>query len=151
MAVFFDILAAIVVALFFAFILVALIGWRPAGREDEGAMMAGIFLFLLFVLPIWAIGLWTAPAVTAGWGGSWLGFFFLGLILALLVLALAPPSRHHRRRRPEDRKDVPPNEVGLEPTPPADPMAPETRAYTAAFWGILVVTLLLIVVAYAVP
>lgn len=104
-----DLLIALLVALLFVGLLVGLVGW---GRRDrtattgttaattprgEGSSAAAwgviLFLFVILFLGIWAGGVWIEPFGPEAWGVAWLPFLFVGLILALVVAAAAPPVR----------------------------------------------------------
>jgi hypothetical protein len=54
-------------------------------------------LFVIFFMVIWAGGVWAAPVGPSHLGIYWLPFVLIAILLAVLVVALAPRgSRSHR-------------------------------------------------------
>jgi hypothetical protein len=54
-------------------------------------------LFVIFFMVIWAGGVWAAPVGPSHLGIFWLPFVLIAILLAVLVVALAPRgSRSHR-------------------------------------------------------
>ncbi len=131
-----DLAFALLFAFLVAAVLAGLFGWRhPARREEDTAWPGAIFLFFLLFFLIWAGGAWVGPFGPLLWASAWLPFLVVGLVIGLVILAVAEPRRP---RRPAPRE-------------PLD----EERAtrgamiYGAFFWILLLVLLLAIVVAYA--
>ena len=54
-------------------------------------------LFIIFVLWIWAGGAWAAPVGPSHLGIYWLPFVLIAILLAVLVVALAPHGRGSHR------------------------------------------------------
>lgn len=88
---FVDLLFAFLVAVILTSLLVIGFGWRYPGRQ--GAGVAAIFLFLVFFFMVWALAAWTAPFGPPLWGSYWLPFVVIGVLLALLILAISAPTR----------------------------------------------------------
>lgn len=91
-----EILVASAIALVLAVIFVPLVGWRRPGMSREKQASAFWFFFLVLFLATWAGGAWIAPMGPLLWGVPWLSFLLVGLVVALLLAAVAPPrSRTH--------------------------------------------------------
>ncbi len=91
-----QLIAAVVVALIFSFILVGILGWQRPGREGAAPALLFVFLFLLAI--VWAGGIWLQPVGPYFWGVGWIPFLLIGLFAALVILALVPPHRPRNRR-----------------------------------------------------
>lgn len=99
-----EILTAFVVALALSSIFVGGFGWRrPGSQPEDGAIAALLFFFVIVFSVTWAGGGWVRPMGPAISGVSWLSFFVVGL-LAALILAVAnrpmrplPPPEERRR------------------------------------------------------
>jgi hypothetical protein len=121
-----EILVTLLVAGVFTALLVGAAGWRYP--RSEGAVMAGLFVFLVLFLGLWAASRWFVP-VPAAWTLAYVLYVaFFGLFLVLLFAALAPPAR----RRP-----------GTEPSEPG----PETTALGPFFWLLLAFLLIAVLLA----
>jgi hypothetical protein len=84
------------VAFFVALALAALfvVGFG-SGRSGDGSIWAGFMLFFLVVwLATWGIGSWLTPIGPVAYGLPWLSFVLIGVMVALIAAAAAPPSRH---------------------------------------------------------
>jgi len=133
-----DLLFAFVIALLLAGLIAGIGGWRHPNHPE--AAPAVIFLFVVLLAVIWAGGVWSAPYGPAMWGAYVLPFVFIGLVTALIILALAPSTEVMRR-------DV---------VPPAEP-ATETEVAAASalgvfglfFWLLLIGALIAIILHYA--
>ena len=102
-------------------------------------MPAVVFLFLLLFLLIWAGGAWIGPFGPLVWASAWLPFLLVGLILGLVILAVAEPR--DRRRRPTARE-------AREPTD-EERLAGAAMVYGAFFWILMLLLLVAIIAAYA--
>jgi MFS family permease len=92
-----DLLIALVIAVIFSLILTVIFGWRhPAGEEMAGTFL---FVFLMFLLFGWMGGIWLTPVGPPLWGSYWVSFIIIPFLVALLLIALAPPTRPPRTRR----------------------------------------------------
>jgi len=114
-----DALFAVLIALIFTVLLAAL------GRTGPGP----IFLFLILFLLVWAGAVWMTPVGHPLWGGYWMNFVIIGLLIALLVGALAPPVRTGRAVESVDRP-------GPEKAPPR--WAEASAAVSILFWVLAV-------------
>lgn len=88
-------IAAVVVALLFT-CLFLLFGSR-------GPWNSAWTLFLVLFLSLWAAGLFIHPMGPVYWGVAWVPLIFIGLLLAILLMAVTPGGR---RRRLKDSKIV---------------------------------------------
>ncbi|MCF8143582.1 MAG: hypothetical protein K9N21_06645 [Deltaproteobacteria bacterium] len=77
----------LIFALFFAILLSAIFA-LGFSRKGPGESVA-LFFLLLFLLS-WAGGAWLAPFGPQLWGGYWLPFLLVGVVIALFLAALAP-------------------------------------------------------------
>jgi hypothetical protein len=85
-----DLVCALVVAGLLSLVLYYIVGWRAPGH---GSGFVGVlFLFLVLFLGVWAGGVWFTPVGPPLFGGYWLPFVLMGIFLALLTVALAPPA-----------------------------------------------------------
>jgi hypothetical protein len=67
-------------------------------------------LFVIFFFVIWAGGVWAAPVGPSHLGIYWLPFVLIAILLAVLVLTLAPQGSRSHRNELEVEREV---EVGL--------------------------------------
>jgi hypothetical protein len=86
-----ELIFAILVALVLTVIFSA--GFR---RHRGPSLIA--FLVLLILL-IWAAGVWIAPIGDPFFGIYWITYLIAGIVFALLLVALIPPSRPNEKRR----------------------------------------------------
>lgn len=93
--IFIDFLFAFLIALLIASALSALFGGRGVSRV--GTWPVFLFLFLILLPMTWAGGIWIAPFGPVLWDGYWLPFVAVGILVALMMAALAPPSRRPSR------------------------------------------------------
>jgi hypothetical protein len=128
-----DLLLVFVFALILSGVLIWGFGWRhPAQDEAVGASF--LFLFLILLVVMWAVGGWLEPWGPVVYDTPWLGLLLIGLIISLLILAVATPT--WRRKRPE-------------------PMAEAEEAVAATifgafFWILIVGLLIAAIVSYLV-
>jgi hypothetical protein len=61
-------------------------------------------LFVIFFLVIWAGGVWAAPVGPVHLSIYWLPFVLIAILLAVLVVALAPRGRSHRDEQAVERE-----------------------------------------------
>ena len=99
-----EFLIVVVLATVFSLILVAGLGWRHP-RSSSG-LGAWLFAFLMIGLFMWAASAWIAPVGPAMWGVTWGPMVGVGLLVFLVILALAVPvadsDRVERGRPPEN-------------------------------------------------
>ena len=88
-----NLVFAFVAALLFSVLIAGLIGWRHPADRGDGAAGPALFLFLILFLTAWAGGVWVRPFGPVLWGTSWLPFFLVALLVGLILLAVAAPSR----------------------------------------------------------
>jgi hypothetical protein len=90
-----DIILVIVFAMILASLLVWGLGWRhPAQREAVGGSI--LFLLLVLVLTMWAGGIWLNPWYADG-ESAWLAILGVGVLVSLVMLAVAVPARRKPR------------------------------------------------------
>ena len=100
-----DIAFALLIALILAAVFVPLLGWRRPGDtigdelEEDAAGWGAAFLFFFLIVFLFTVaaGLWLEPVGPVAWGVPWLGFLFIGILVALLLAAAAPPPRRGPR------------------------------------------------------
>jgi hypothetical protein len=109
---FVELVIAGVVALFFSAILVFLLGWERPGASG-GAWPTFIFLFFVLLAATWVGGIWITPFGSVIWHAYWLPFVMVGLVLALLLLAVLPPRGMRRRTEAQERAEQEQQAVGL--------------------------------------
>jgi len=80
------------------------LGWRHPAYTGTGSGSA-MFLFMILLLAMWAAGSWLEPWGPVWRGSPWLNFLAVGLLVSLLVLAIAAPTRKPRTPR-EAEKEV---------------------------------------------
>ena len=79
----------------FALGLSAILGWGFRWRHPSSADAIGasiVFLFLVLLLTMWAAGAWLPPFGPVMYGTSWLGLLLVGVLVALLLLAVGAPA-----------------------------------------------------------
>lgn len=89
----FDFLLIAILAIGLSTILTSGLHWRhPANRKSTTSSL--LFLLIIFALMMWVGGSWL-PASSYIWLGStaWLNILLIGVLIALLVLALAIPAK----------------------------------------------------------
>jgi hypothetical protein len=123
----------VLIALLFAVVFVGIFNYALRIRGPWGYAWA---MFLVMFLSMWAVAVWFRPVGPDLGGAYWLPAFIVGVLLALLFGAIAPPER---------------------PTPgtPAkgnEDLVPEERKGVVAmgffFWGLLIVLLIIILIAH---
>jgi hypothetical protein len=86
-----ELLFAVAIAFILTIIFGVIFGHR---REYPGLG----FFFIILLLATWAGGLWITPLGPVLWDVSWLEFLVVGVIFALLLLAVLPPERKPRTK-----------------------------------------------------
>ncbi len=91
-------LADFIIILLFSLVFASILGfgfnWRhPARRDSVGS--SALFLFIIFMLSMWAAGSWVPAWGPAVMGSAFLVFLLVGLFVSLLILALAVPDTPH--------------------------------------------------------
>jgi len=129
---FVDLVFALVFALVLSWLLVSVLGWQRPAREGTWAGIA--LLFVLLFLFVWAGGVWVSPFGPTLWGGYFLPFLIVGIVLALVFAAIIPP------RRPRTAQEA---------IEEARTEAAIDAAFSAFFWVLVIVLLISIVAHYA--
>jgi hypothetical protein len=91
-----DFILAFIIAAIISAVLAFGLGWERPGRA--GLWPSFLFIFFILLVVTWAGGVWVTPFGTPVWGVYWLPFVVVGLILALVLLAISPPRRPRTRR-----------------------------------------------------
>ena len=107
------------------------VGFR---RQEWGAGL--LLFFLILFLATWAGGLWLTPIGPLWWGVPWLSFLLVGLVIALLLVALIPAGR--------------PPRINRDPRRQARASAETLMAIDIFFWVLIVGLLVTIVIRYLV-
>lgn len=118
-----GILFILVIAAVLSAILVGALGWRHP--RTPSAWSGAFFAFLLVAMMMWAASIWVQPMGPQVAGLAWAPVVGFGVLIALLLVALAEPSsavREARHRAPHDE------------SPPAS--RPST--FGAVFWILLI-------------
>lgn len=135
-----EFLIAMIIAVILAALLIA-----AAGRRGPGPAAGFLFFFLLLFLAIWAGGLWMTPYGPMMWGTvPWLSYVVIGVILALLLAALIPPTGE-----PVDTTPSAPGEE-IEATTTEKAAAGVGLALGIFFWLFLLAMIIAIVARYVV-
>ena len=133
------ILVVLVFVFLFALILSSILawgfGWRHPARSDAVGTSV-LFLFLILMFAMWAGGAWLPPWGPLWYGIPWLNLLFVGLLVSLLVLAIATPVRRPRTSR--------------EAVEQAEEAAVVGTAFGLFFWVLMVGLLIAVVVRYLV-
>jgi hypothetical protein len=99
-----HLLFAFIFALIFSGILAYALGWRhPAKSDAVGDSL--LFLFLILLLAMWAGGAWVPAWGPVVYGTPWLSILVIGLLVSLLILAIAVPPQRTRTPREEIRRE----------------------------------------------
>jgi hypothetical protein len=129
-----DLVFIVIFALVLSVFLTWAVGWRhPA--ESRTAGLSILFLFIILMFTMWAGSAWIPPWGPVFFGSAWLSLLVIGLIIALLVLAVSEPVR-----RPKTLEVVEENTAGK----PVE----RTTPFGMFFWILLLVLLLAIVLSY---
>ena len=121
-----GILFVLVSAAILSAILVGVLGWRHP--RTPGARSGAFFAFLLVAMMMWAASVWIRPMGPEVWGLTWAPIVAVGVLVALLLVALAGPKTAVKdaEHRPATRTEGPVS------TP---------SAFGAVFWILLVAAL----------
>ena len=98
---FVDLVFAFVIALVFAVLLAAVLGWRHPASGDAGVGGAVLFAFLILFFATWVGGVWVQPFGPVAWGTAWLPFVLVAIVVMLILAAVAPRRRVVVGREPE--------------------------------------------------
>ena len=126
-----DFVFALLFALLFSVVLVALLG-----RRGPGPFAGFLFFLALLFFAIWAGGVWLVPVGPPLWGRSWLTFLLVGLIVVLILGATLPPARRRRSTAATEETIESPEEESV------------GAAVSAFFWIVLVLCLFFISARY---
>ena len=145
-----DLFVAFIVATMLSALLLGVFEWRHPIRP--ASWHGGLFLFLLLLLVTWAGGLWLVPVGPELWGVAWLSFLIMGLLAAMIIIAIAVPVT--RPPRPGAGRGSP-RDVRATAETPADEVRTDVETAVASVFGmffwILVVALgAAIIIKYAV-
>lgn len=106
------------------------------GFRRQGWGIGLMLFFLILFLATWAGGLWLTPIGPLWWGVPWLSFLLVGIMMALLLVALIPNGRRPR--------------AAGDPKQKARASADTLVAIDVFFWVLIVGLLVTIVIRYIV-
>lgn len=106
MVVVLNLLMAFVVAILLAAILVY--GFE---RRAPGPMAGFVFFLTLLFFAVWAGSVWITPIGPELWGVPWMTMLLVGLIVAMIIAAVAAPVPDERTA-PDEEGVMPPTSVG---------------------------------------
>lgn len=128
----------LLLALFIGLILTGVFAAGFQRARDWDALLA---FFVIVFLASWIGGLWIAPVGPVVSGIYWLPFVVVGIIVALLLAALSPPSREERLRRLRQTRGEP---VTTEESTAGALLA----GFGIFFWILMLVLLILVFISY---
>jgi hypothetical protein len=82
--------------------LTALLGGGYRKRGGSGILL----FFLILFVGTWGIGVWITPMGPALYGGYWLSFLLVGIVIALLMAAIPGYSEESQREMPVEDNGV---------------------------------------------
>lgn len=121
-------------ALIFTLVLIALFA---SAFDNRGPWDSVLAFFIVLLLATWAGGAWIYPFGPVLWGGVWMPFLVMAVIVAVLLAAAVPPDRS---------RYGPPEQI--------DPEREEAAALAVLgtlgffFWILVVFLIIAIVAAY---
>jgi membrane protease YdiL (CAAX protease family) len=124
--------SAFALDLLFAFVLalgVALLLVGPARRRAAGPWSGFWFFFLISFMLVWAAGAWVAGPLGVAWGGTFLVFLLVAVVVSLFFVSVMPPVQE-----------------AVPAEPPAEPPTAEEATAVAMgifFWILLFILLIL--------
>jgi hypothetical protein len=121
--------------IFAVFIAVILSIVFAGGFRNRGPWANTVVFFAVVFLAAWAGGMWLQPIGPSLWGMYWVPFVFVGLLVALLLAAVAPPQQ----RSPRKAAGVHEEKVEEVAT---------MRALGIFFWIFVVALILVILISY---
>ena len=126
-----DVLLAILIGL----IIAAVLAW-PTGRyTTTWDWPLFWFFFLILFMAVWAGGVWVEPVGPAVGGVFWVPSLVIGLIIALILLAVLPSRPVQRRAEAVEAEEV--------------EASPAVVAFGIFFWVLLLALLALALLGYA--
>lgn len=129
----YDLIIAFFVALILSLLLALVFGWERPGHA--GVWPSLLFLFFIIFVAAWAGGVWIQPYGPVNWSVYWLPFLIVGILFALLLVAVVPPKRPRSRREAKQQaKEVAENDAAL----------------SFFFWVFLIALVIAAIVGYAV-
>lgn len=131
---FVDVIAAILIALFFTLLLALALRMRG----PWGSLWT---IFLVILLGVWAASLWIEPAGPVYWNIAWIPLLTIGLILALVLIAATPTANEQRRLSTEETDENSEASQNEKKT---------IAAVSAFFWILLIILAITIIIGYAV-
>jgi hypothetical protein len=101
-----NLIFALIVALLFAAMLV-----YGFGRRAPGPMSGFLFFVAMLFFVVWAGSVWITPIGPDLWGIPWVSMFAIGLIVAMIIAAVAAPVPAEPTA-PEEEGVAPPASAG---------------------------------------
>ncbi|MFW5867735.1 MAG: hypothetical protein ACOCX2_07970 [Armatimonadota bacterium] len=106
MVVVLNLLIALVVAIVLAALLV-----YGFGRRAPGPMAGFLFFVVMLFFAVWAGSVWITPIGPDLWGVPWMTMMLVGLIVAMIIAAVAMPVPSEPTA-PDEEGIAPPTSVG---------------------------------------
>ncbi|MBA3900928.1 MAG: hypothetical protein H0X62_12100 [Bacteroidetes bacterium] len=128
---FVDIIIILIIALFITTIFFVVV------RKKGSRGMFWLFFIVIF-LAAWSARLWIVPFGPLILGIAWIPIFVVGLLFALVLYALARPSRNLK-------KDTIDKQVGAETDEDK-----KSVAYGAFFWVLIIILAMAVIIGYAI-
>jgi hypothetical protein len=128
---FVDLIIILIIALFITTIIYVVF------KDKSPKGMFWLFLIVIF-LAVWSARLWIVPFGPLILGIAWIPIMVVGILFALVLLAVAKPSRNLRKKTidkqvgaqtDEDKKSV---------------------AYGALFWILIIILAMAVIIGYAI-
>lgn len=132
-----DLIFIMIIAIVLSALLIWAFGWRHPREKDTATGGSLLFLFLILMLTMWAGSAWLPPWGPVFYGSSWLSLLLIGIVIALIILAVSERPRRASTLEvvEEDTKEPPPQ--------------PGT-VFGLFFWSLFIVLLLAVVLSYLV-
>ena len=129
-----DLLIALLIGLFLVLLFSALF------RDQVPWGSVWIFLLIVFLVT-WAGGIWIGPFGPTIFDVAWLPFLFVGIFITVLLAATVPPQS----APPKSEKET------IEQARRTETAQSALSGLTLFFWLSLVLTIIVITLAYAIP
>ena len=131
-------LVDLAIALLIGLLLVLLFSALLRNRVPWGSVW--IFLLIVFLVT-WAGGIWIGPFGPTIFDVAWLPFLIVGIFITVLLAATVPPQS----APPKPKKET------IEQARRTEPAQSALSGLTLFFWLSLVLTIIVIILAYAIP
>lgn len=141
-----DFVFAFLIAMLLAVVMVPLLGWRHPRTADAATGL--LFLFLLMLAVVWAGGVWSPRYGPMLWGGYWLPFLVVGVIAALIILAIGAANETPPPPSPDAPPGTPERLVAEENRRKSKLAGGAAAVFGLFFWILLIAAAVAVVVRY---